>query len=217
METKPVQLSEKQSTGEEIANSIIHGIGAVLSIAGLVIIIVIASKKGGALRITTLSIYGASMIIMFLMSTMSHGLVTVRAKNVFEILDHSAVYTLIAGTYTPICLIIVGGAWGWTFFGIAWGLAILGIIFKVFFTGRYIKMSSAIYVVMGWLVLAAIWPVINGIPKEFLLWLLAGGLLYTFGVIFYVWRKIPYHHAVWHVFVLGAAVCHFFGILLFVA
>jgi len=217
METKPVQLSEKQSIGEEIANSIIHGIGAVLSIAGLVVIIVIASKKGGALRITSLSVYGASMIIMFLMSTMSHGLVTVKAKNVFEILDHSSVYTLIAGTYTPICLILVGGAWGWVFFGIAWGLAALGIIFKVFFTGRYIKLSSAIYVIMGWLVLAAIWPVINFIPKEFLLWLLAGGLLYTFGVIFYVWRRIKFHHAIWHMFVLGAAVCHFFALLLFVA
>ena len=212
-----VQISEKQTVGEEIANSIIHGIGALLSIAGLVIIIVIASKKGGALRITTLSIYGASMIIMFLMSTMSHGLVTVKAKNVFEILDHSSVYTLIAGTYTPICLLLTGGAWGWSFFGIVWGLAVLGIIFKVFFTGRFIKLSSAIYVVMGWLILAAIWPVIKIVPKEFLLWLLAGGLLYTFGVIFYVWRRIKFHHAIWHMFVLGAAVCHFFALLMFVA
>ncbi len=203
--------------GEEIASAITHGIGALLAVAMLVILVVLAAKRGDPWRIVSFSIYGASMIILFLMSMFSHAFPNGGVKRFFQIMDYASIYFLIAGTYTPLTLVAIKGAWGWTLFGIIWGLAILGIIFKTFFLGKFEKVSLAIYVAMGWLVVIAIKPLLVNVKPMFLLWLSIGGVLYTVGIIFYVVKQIPFHHAIWHLFVLGGAICIFFGFLFYVA
>lgn len=205
------------SLGEEIANSITHGIGAGLSIAGLVVLVVSAARLGDPWRVVSFSIYGASLILLYLISTLYHALHHPGAKRVFKILDHASIYFLIAGTYTPFTLVSIRGAWGWTLFGIIWGLAITGIVFKAIFINRMKKLSVAIYILMGWLVLIAIKPMMANVPIEGMIWLAVGGVLYTLGVIFYRLKSIKYMHTVWHLFVIGGSICHFFAILLYVA
>ncbi|MEM7114068.1 MAG: hemolysin III family protein [Chloroflexota bacterium] len=200
--------------GEEIANAVTHGIGVLLSVAGLTLLVVLASIYGDVWRIVSFSIYGGSLVILYLASTLYHTFQQPRAKRIFRIMDHSAIYLLIAGTYTPIALVALRGPWGWSVFGIVWGLALVGIIFKVFFTGRYDKVSTIAYVLMGWLCLVAIREMFAVIPFNGMLWIIAGGCFYTFGVVFYVWHKLPYNHAIWHLFVLAGSICHFFAILL---
>ena len=207
---------QQYTIGEEIANSITHGIGAALSIAGLVILVVMAALHGDAWHIVSCSIYGASMIMLYTASTLYHAFQSPKVKHAMRILDHSSIYLLIAGTYTPFTLISLRGPWGWSLFGVVWGLALTGIIFKLYFTGRFNKISTIIYVLMGWIAVIAIKPMIDIIPFGGLALLFGGGLSYTLGVIFYVWKKLPYHHAVWHLFVLGGTVLHFFAILFFV-
>lgn len=202
--------------GEELANSITHGIGAALGVAGLVILVVFSAIYGDAWHIVSCAIYGASMILLYTASTLYHSFTNPEVKRILRILDHSSIYLLIAGTYTPFTLIALRGAWGWSLFGVIWGLAITGIIFKLYFTGRFNKVSTVIYVLMGWIAVIAIKPMIEVISFPVLLLLFGGGLSYTAGVIFYVWHKMPYHHAVWHLFVLGGTVLHFFAILLLV-
>lgn len=209
-------MKHKQTLKEEIANSITHGIGAVLSIAGLSILVVMASLHGDAWQIVSFSIFGATLVLLYLASTFYHAFQGPRVKKVFHILDHSAIYLLIAGTYTPFALVSLRGPWGWTLFGIMWGLATVGIVFKAFFVGRYGVVSTAIYIIMGWFIIIAIKPAINAIPTGGLIWLLIGGLSYTLGVIFYAWKKLPFHHSIWHLFVLGGSICHFFGVLFYV-
>jgi hemolysin III len=203
--------------GEEIANSITHGIGAGLAIAALVILVVSAARLGDPWRVVSFSIYGASLILMYLASTLYHALHHAGAKHVFKILDHSAIYLLIAGTYTPFTLVSLRGAWGWTLFGIIWGLAITGIVFKAIFIEKNKKLSLVIYILMGWLIIIAIRPMLATVALGGMLWLAAGGVLYTGGVIFYRLKSIKYMHAVWHLFVLGGSICHFFAILFYVA
>ncbi|KAB2879181.1 hemolysin III family protein [bacterium] len=207
---------QQYTIGEEIANSITHGIGAALSIAGLVILVVMAALHGDAWHIVSCSIYGASMIMLYTASTLYHTFQSPKVKHAMRILDHSSIYLLIAGTYTPFTLISLRGPWGWSLFGVIWGLALTGIIFKLYFTGRFNKASTIIYVLMGWIAVIAIKPMIDIIPIGGLALLFGGGLSYTLGVIFYVWKKLPYHHAVWHLFVLGGTILHFFAILFFV-
>jgi len=204
---------EIQSLGEEIANSVTHGIGAALSIAALVILVVFASRYGDAVRVVSLSIYGSTLIILYLSSTLYHSFTNERAKRFFRILDHSSIYLLIAGSYTPVVLISLNGAWGWTIFGIVWAMAVAGIITKIFLTGKYGIISVFFYIAMGWLIVIAIKPMLQTVPLNLLIWLLIGGLSYTFGIIFYALEKMPYNHAVWHLFVLGGSITHFFGIL----
>lgn len=199
--------------GEEIANGVTHGIGALLSVAGLTLLVVLASIYGDVWRIVSFSIYGGCLVALYLASTLYHTFQNPRAKRIFRIMDHSAIYLLIAGTYTPIALVTMRGPWGWSVFGVVWGLALVGIIFKAFFTGRYDKVSTIAYVLMGWLCLVAIREMFATIPFNGMLWIIAGGCFYTFGVIFYVWHKLPYNHAIWHLFVLGGSICHFFAIL----
>lgn len=204
------------SKGEEIANSITHGLGVLLSIAGLIVLIVYAAIDGTAVHVVSASIFGATLILLYTASTLYHSFQSPRVKRVMRILDHSGIYLLIAGTYTPFTLISLNGAWGWSLFGVVWGLALAGVIFKIFFTGRFNAVSTVIYLGMGWIAVVAIKPMLELIPAGGLWWLLAGGLAYSFGVIFYAWKKLPYAHAVWHLFVLGGSICHFFAVLLYV-
>lgn len=208
--------THKFSFGEEIANSVTHGIGAILSIVGLVFLIIFASLEGTALDVVSFTIFGVTMVFLYTSSTLLHSLPEGKAKNVFEILDHSSIYFFIAGCYTPFLLIAVQGSLGWTFFGIIWTLAIGGTIFKVFFVKRFVFFSTLLYVLMGWLIVFT-WEALTAAVDPVGLWLLViGGLLYTFGAIFYVWRGFKYHHMVWHLFVLAGTIAHFFLIILYI-
>lgn len=211
---------KKNETGsldrEELANSITHAIGVALSLAALVILVVYAAMQGDGWKIVSFSIYGTSLVLLYTASTLYHSFTSERAKHYLKIFDHAAIYLLIAGTYTPFLLVMIRGAWGWTLFGIIWGLAIVGIIFKLFFVHRFRIVSTIIYLLMGWLIIVAFRPLIANVPENGLYWLLAGGLSYSFGVIFYLWEKIPYHHAIWHLFVLGGSIFHFFAVLFYV-
>jgi hemolysin III len=208
---------KSQTLGEEIANSVTHGLGAALAIAALVILVIIAALQGDAWRVVSLAIYGAALVILYLVSTLYHAFRGPRIKRLFRTLDHSAVFLLIAGTYTPITLVHLRGAWGWTLFGIIWGLAAGGIVAKVFLIGKLRVISVLLYIAMGWLVLIALDPILETVPRGLLAWLVAGGVSYTLGVAFYMAKRLAYHHAVWHLFVLGGSVCHFIGMLLYVA
>ncbi len=205
----------KQTTGEEIANSVTHGVGAILSMAGLVILVVLASMHGDVWQIVSCAIFGLTMFQMYLASTLYHAIQTPRIKEALRIFDHAAIYLLIAGTYTPFTLITLRGAWGWSLFGVVWGLAVAGIIFKIFFIGRFPKVSTTIYIAMGWIAIIAIRPIIENLPFGGLMLLLGGGIAYTSGVIFYAWESQPYAHSVWHLFVLGGTVCHFLCVMFY--
>lgn len=206
----------KQSLGEEIANAITHGIGALLSIAGLVILIVFSSIKGNAWHIVSFTIFGTCLVLLYTASTLYHSLQSVRAKKVFRIMDHSAIFLLIAGTYTPFTLTLLRGGWGWSLFGIVWGLGLAGIVFKLFFVNRFNVLSTIIYLLMGWMIVIAGKPLIENVPTPGLYYLIAGGAAYSLGTIFYLWEKLPFHHAIWHLFVLGGSICHFFAVLLYI-
>ncbi|MFC1521351.1 hemolysin III family protein [Elusimicrobiota bacterium] len=206
-----VPLPRQQSLGEEIANSIVHGIGTALSIAALVLLVVFASKYGDAWRIVSFSIYGSTLFFLYLASTLYHSITNKRAKRVFRILDHSSVFLLIAGTYTPVTLVCMRGPWGWSIFGLIWAMAIGGIIAKVFLIEKYRFVSILLYLGMGWLIIIALKPMFQMVPKGLIIWLFIGGACYTLGVAFYVYKRIPYFHFIWHIFVLGGSISHFFG------
>lgn len=208
-----IPLSPRQSLGEEIANSVTHGTGVGLSIAALVILVVFAARRSDAWKIVAFSIYGATLIALYLASTLYHAFPQPQVKRFFRILDHSSIFLLIAGTYTPVTLGVMRGGWGWTLFGVIWALAIAGINLKIFALGKMKKLSLVIYILMGWMVLIAIKPLLKSVTPTFLIWLASGGLCYTLGIVFYALKKMPYHHAVWHLFVLGGSICHFFGML----
>lgn len=204
------------TAGEELANSITHGIGAALSVAGLTVLVVLAAIHGDVWRVVSFSIYGGCLTILYLVSTLYHGFRRPKLKHIFRILDHSAIYLLIAGTYTPITLVSMRGPWGWSIFGVVWGLALIGISFKAIFIGRFEKLSVAAYILMGWLCVIAFKEMLLTIPPGGIAWLIAGGVVYTAGVVFYAWERLPFNHAIWHLFVLGGSICHFFAILLHV-
>jgi hemolysin III len=203
--------------GEEIAHSITHGIGTGLSIAGLTVLVVLAALYGNVYQIVSFSIYGATLFILYLASTLYHSFQHPRVKQIFKIIDHSAIYLLIAGTYTPFLLVSIRGIWGWTLLIIIWGLALLGISFKTLFIHRFQKLSVLAYILMGWLSVVAIRELLMNIPLGGLIWLAVGGVVYTVGVIFYALHRIPYTHAVWHLFVMGGSICHYFAVLFYVA
>lgn len=200
---------------EEVANAITHGIGALLSLAGLVLLIVFASIKGTAWHVVTFTVYGVSMLLLYSCSTLVHSFKEGKVKDLFEIFDHSSIYIYIAGTYTPFMLIAARGPLGWSLFGIVWGIAIVGVVFKAFFVKRFLFMSTVFYLIMGWLIVLAWGPLTAAIPAPGITLLVIGGILYSLGTIFYVWRGFPYHHAIWHLFVLAASIVHFFAILLY--
>jgi hemolysin III len=200
----------------ETANSITHGLGAVLSVAALVLLTVSAVQHGSARQVVGGVIFGFTLVLLYTMSTLYHALRNRRAKHVFHILDHSAIYLLIAGTYTPFCLSTLRGEWGWSLFGIVWGLAALGVAFKSVYTGRFEFLSTAVYLAMSWMVMIAVVPLWRALPRAGMAWLLAGGFFYTLGVVFYGWHRLKFHHAVWHLFVLAGSLCHVVAVLGFV-
>jgi hemolysin III len=204
-----------QTLGEEIANSITHGIGAGLSIAALVILVVLASRRGDAWRIVSFSIYGTSLILLYLTSTLYHSFVNPKIKNIFRIIDHSAIYLLIAGSYTPITLTFMRGAWGWTLFGIVWGIAIGGITITILLLDKLKSLLVLSYVVMGLVIVIAFKPMTQMVPPGMIAWLFIGGACYLLGIIFYLWKRLPYHHPIWHIFVLGGSISHFLGVLFY--
>jgi hemolysin III len=204
---------------DEILNSITHGIGVLLSIAGLVLLLVFAATTGygDAWKFVSFSIYGASLIVLFTASTLYHGIQNKRIKKFLNIFDHAAIFVLIAGTYTPFTLVSLRGPWGWSIFGVVWGLAIAGVVFKLFFyTDRLRMLSAVIYLMMGWIILVAIRPLIQEVPVGGLYWLLAGALFYSLGIVFYIRRKNRFNHVIWHLFVLAGAISHFFSIFFYV-
>ncbi|TRZ37822.1 hemolysin III family protein [Niallia circulans] len=204
------------SVKEEIANSITHGIGFLLSIPALVFLILYATETDNPWRIVSFTIFGATMVILYLCSTLLHSTTYSKLKDFFEILDHSAIYLLIAGTYTPFLLVAIRGPLGWTLFGIVWGLAVAGIVFKCYFVKKFIIASTILYVIMGWLIVSAIVPLFHAIGTQGAILLIIGGLFYTIGSIFYVLQKTPYFHAIWHVFVLAGSSFMYFCILFYV-
>ena len=201
---------------EEVFNAITHGIGVLLSIAALVLLIIFSADQGSASLIVISIIYGVSMLLLYVASTLVHSFPEGKWKDLFEIFDHSAIYIFIAGTYTPIMLLVIQGALGWTLLGVVWGVAVVGVIFKAFFVKKFLYLSTILYIAMGWMIVLAWGPLTSTMPAAGIQLLLAGGLLYTFGAIFYVWRGFPFHHAVWHLFVLAGSVAHFFVVLFYI-
>ncbi len=211
--TALINTDRSYSLAEEIANSITHGLGALLSVAALTLLVTFAAHQADAWRVVSFSIYGTTMVLLFLASTLYHSLQHPKTKNVFKILDHCSIYLLIAGTYTPFLLVSLRGVTGWVLFAVVWTLALTGIMFKVLFGSKYKKLSIGTYILMGWLVLVASQELASSISVNGMYWLLAGGLLYTVGTVFYLWKALPFNHAIWHLFVLGGCSCHFFAVL----
>jgi hemolysin III len=198
--------------GEEIANGVSHGIGMVLAVAALVVLTVYASALGSTRHIVGCTIYGVTLILLYTASTLYHSIQRPGAKTVLRVFDHSTIFLLIAGTYTPFTLVNLRGPWGWSLFGLIWGLALLGIILQFSLLRRYAFLRVLLYVAMGWVVVVAIKPLMASVPPIGLALLVAGGLAYTGGIGFYVWHRLPYHHAIWHGFVLAGSVLHFFSV-----
>ena len=213
MEIKNQKLKSKSHVKEEIANAITHGLGALLAIAGLVLLIVFSAIKGTAWHIVSFTIFGATAIILYLSSTLYHSFTSDKVKFLFRKFDHMSIYLLIAGTYTPFCLVTLQGWVGWTFFGTIWGFAVLGILLKVFFTGKKEKLSTLIYVLMGWFGILAAKPLYDAMPAHSFVLLLTGGVFYTLGTVFFVKDNIRFFHSIWHLFVIAGTTTHFFSVL----
>lgn len=209
-------LSLQRNVKEEIANTTSHAIGVALSIIGLVTLIWLSVDAGDLWKIIGVTIYGITLITLYLASTLYHGWLPGKVKQWLQVADHAAIYLLIAGTYTPFTLVVLPPVWGWTLCAIIWALALTGVIFKIFFIGRFNVLSTILYLIMGWLVVVAMNPLIENFSTGGLSWLVAGGLFYSLGTIFYLWEKLPYSHVIWHLFVMAGSICHFFSILLYV-
>ncbi|MGL4961285.1 MAG: PAQR family membrane homeostasis protein TrhA [Inquilinus sp.] len=202
-----------ETLAEEIANAVTHGIGAALAVAGLVVLLVLASLYGGALEIVSLAIYGATLVLTYVASTLLHAARTPRFRHACNLLDHASIYLLIAGTYTPFLLLGLRGAWGWTLFAVIWGLAVAGVVLRLAWHGYGRRVAVPLYLGMGWLILVAIGPVWSSLGAAAVGWIVAGGLAYTAGVAFYVWERLPFNHMIWHLFVLAGSALHFTGIM----
>lgn len=208
-------MDSSMSLGDILANAITHGVGAALAIAGAVYLIVV-STHGSARTVVGCTVFSVTLVMVYVCSTLYHSLVRTRARHVFRVLDHAAIYLLIAGTYTPFTLIALKGWVGWTLFGIEWALAAAGIVFKSVAIGRFEVLSAVVYLLQGWLAIVAVRPLAGAIGGHGMAWLMAGGLAYTAGVVFFALDRIRYFHAAWHIFVLAGSVSHFFAILLHV-
>lgn len=206
-------MLERHTFREELANSITHGLGIVASVAGGAVLITLAAVHGDAWHVVAASVFVTSLVLLYTASTLYHAIPHQAAKARLKVLDHCAIFLLIAGTYTPFTLIGLRGSWGWALFGTIWTLAVAGIAFKLFFTGRFRRTSTLIYVAMGWLIVLAIGPLVRAVPATTIGWLVAGGIAYTAGTFFYHNRRVPYAHAIWHLFVLAGSVMHFIAVL----
>ena len=213
---KNIEKTKYYSPTEEKINIISHAIGFILSIVALVLLVTYANLHGDVWHIVSFSIFGVSLIILYAASTLYHSAKKSKLRNRLKIIDHASIYVLIAGTYTPFTLVTLKGTIGWVIFGTSWGLALTGIILKLFFTGRYNLISTIMYVLMGWVIVFVIKPLINNLPLEGLLWLFAGGISYTIGAILYSIKKIKFNHAIFHMFVLMGSFCHFMSVFFYV-
>ena len=212
---RPVERA--QSLGEEIANSTSHGLGLLAALAAFPVLVGVAARGGSATQIVGASVFATSAVLLYLSSTLFHAVTAPGAKRVLQILDHSAIYLLIAGTYTPFTLGVLRGPWGWTLFGLVWGFAAVGTIVKAIGGVRYNGLSTAVYLAMGWLIIIAADPAWHLVPKWGLAWLLAGGIAYTAGALFFLAERIMYFHFVWHLFVVAGTACHFVAVLRYAA
>jgi len=198
---------------EELANAITHGVGLVLSLIGFVVLLVLALVRGGPWQIAGCAIYGVTLVSLYAASTLYHSASSLRLKRTLLIFDHCAIYLLIAGTYTPFLLVNLRGPWGWSLFGVVWGLALAGVLFKFWFAGHFPVLSTSFYVLMSWVGIVAVKPVLAHIPASGVLWLAVGGLMYMLGVVFYAVRRIPFNHVIWHLLVMAGSTCHYVAIL----
>ncbi len=201
---------------EEVANSVTHGLGLLASLVGAFVLVSLSLERGEAWHVVSAVVYGATLVALYAASTLYHVFKGTRARSVLRVLDHCAIYLLIAGTYTPVTLVSLRGGWGWTLFGLVWSLALAGIVFKILATGRFAVLSTVVYVLMGWLCIIAVKPMLVLLSPGALALLAAGGVLYTAGTVFYHSRRVPYSHAVWHLFVVAGSVCHYLAIALYV-
>ncbi len=206
-------LTKRYSLGEEIFNSVSHGVGALLAIAGTSVLIAFAALYADAWAVVSSCIYGGSLIILYTMSTLYHAITNTRAKSFFRIMDHNTIFFLIAGTYTPYTLVTLRGPLGWTLFGVVWGAAVLGIVLNSIDLERFKKLSMVCYVMMGWVIILAIKPMSSSLSSLSLAFLLVGGIFYTVGIVFYAIKKVKYFHSVWHLFTIAGSIFHFFSVL----
>lgn len=208
-----LEKAEKVTVIEEVFNSITHGIGILISLAGLVIMVVFSSLYGNAMHVVSSAVFGTTLVLLYTASTLYHSSRNLELKHILRIIDHSCIYALIAGTYTPFALVTLNGALGWTIFAVVWSLTISGIIFKVFFINRFKIISTLAYILMGWIIIFAIKPLLHALPENAIAWIVSGGIVYTMGTIFYMWNKLPFNHAIWHFFVLAGSFCHFYAVM----
>ncbi|TGL45659.1 PAQR family membrane homeostasis protein TrhA [Leptospira perdikensis] len=216
--TELIDSIHEYSIGHEIANAVTHGIGGGLSIAGLSLLLTMAVLYGNIWHVVSSAIYGATLIILYLASTLYHGIYHTATKRIFKVIDHASIYLLIAGTYTPFTLVSLRehSEWGWTLFLVIWVLAFTGVLLLLLFPGKYSGARVVVYILMGWLAIFVVKDIRTAIGMGGISWLVAGGLSYTVGVIFYLWDRLPFNHAIWHLFVLSGSLCHFFAILFYV-
>jgi hemolysin III len=205
-------MSDHVNVREELASALTHGVGAVAALAGSAVLITLAALYGDAWQLGASIVFGITLLLLYVASTLYHSVQHPVAKGRLKVFDHCAIYLLIAGTYTPFTLIGLRGPWGWGLFIAIWTLAIGGVVFKLFYTGRFKRLSTLIYIAMGWLIIVAIKPMLTSLDAWTLGWLLAGGLFYTLGTYFYHRESIPYSHAIWHLFVIAGSVCHFVAV-----
>lgn len=203
----------QQSRSEEIANAITHGIGVLLAIAALTILTVFAALDGTVWHVVSFTIFGATLVLLYLASTLYHSFSNQKVKFFFRKLDHMSIYLLIAGTYTPFCLTVLNNTLGWILFGVVWTCALAGVVLKAFFTGKKELLSTLLYVAMGWVAILVIKPLYNSVSLPTFILLMTGGLFYTAGTFFFVKDKIRYFHSIWHVFVLAGSASHFFAVI----
>lgn len=206
----------KYSSSEEIINAITHGVGALLSLAALVLMIIKSNQLNNNSLLITTSVYGLTLVFLYTASTLYHSVQKPSIRNPLNLMDHIAIYFLIAGTYTPFSINVLGGTLGWVIFGIVWGCGLLGVILKIFFFGRYNILSAIAYVVMGWIVIFAVKTLLQNLGLSGTLWLFAGGISYTIGAVLYLIKKIPYNHAIFHLFVLAGSTFHFIAVYYYV-
>lgn len=211
---KSASSTRDDSDLEEIGNVLSHGIGAILSLIALILMIELSAPTAKTTHLISYIVYGTSLLTVYLSSTFYHLAKDPHWKEIFNFLDHSSIYILIAGTYTPITIAGMDSSWGWTLFALIWTIAIAGIIFKIFFLNRFRFFSTMIYIGMGWVFIFALKPILESLPLSLIIWILIGGFFYTAGTFFYLWKKIPFSHTIWHIFVLLGSVSHFFGIYL---
>ena len=201
---------------EELVNALTHGAGALLSAMGLILLVALAWQHGTTLHMVSCGIFGVTLVLLYTASTLYHSARSPRLKHLFRVFDRSCIYLLIAGSYTPFTLVTLQGSWGWTLFGLIWVLAAAGVVFQILFAQRFKILTTVAYLLMGWLAVIAIKPLIDSLPAGGFAWLLAGGLVYSAGALFYLWKRLPYNHAIWHLFVLGGSTCHYLAVVLYV-